>query len=252
MTETPIRKGIREVISQRQIEFDVRAEVAKVKREQIVKPVQEPRCRICQHEDSRNMVNKMLSYAMTYAEILRMCELAVNPSRAKNNKISYKSVMNHAIKHFNLEEPTKAVYRAILERRANEMELAGEGVGRLLTALGYLDVVAQKGYETLVEPTTTISPTLGMEAIVKLHQLTRKGAGEQEAAELRQRLAVVESAVKDVVPQEYWSEIISRIEDAEGRVHEDTLDVEVVDDYDDDGEAYSPPVEADADDTLES
>ena len=253
MTTVPVRRGLRRPVDE-QIEADVARELKKIKGKTYgVEFFIEPRCRVCQHEDSRALVNRMLAHAMSYPEIVRICELSINPSRAKNNKINYRSVRWHARNHFNIEEPAKAIYRGILERRAAEAEQAVDGVVRLVTAMGYLDVMAQKGYETLVKDDTYISPALGMDAVVKLHEMTRKAAGAQEIAELRQQLAVIQSAVKEVVPQEFWAQIVARIEYAEGRMAT-PVDVEVLDDYDDygdDDEPYSPPIEADVDDSLE-
>lgn len=238
---------------ERRIDADVRKEIAALN-EAPGGVKFEPRCRVCQFPQSRSMVNKMLAHAFPLTDIFETVELAINPSRAKNAKISYDSIATHARKHFNLDEPAAAAYRKILARRQAEEETVRGGVARLINAMGYLDVVAQKGYETLVKEDTQVSVDLGMEAAVKLHQLTHKDAGAQEVAELRQQLAIIKTAVKDVVPQEYWSEIVERIEDAESQLgtEADIVDVEVVDDYDDDGdEGYSPPIDADYDDPIE-
>lgn len=238
---------------ERQIDAEVKKEVAALN-EAPGGVKFEPRCRVCQHPQSREMVNKMLAHAFPITDIFETVELAINPSRAKNAKISYDSIATHARKHFNLDEPAAAAYRNILARRQTEEETIRGGVARLINAMGFLDVVAQKGYETLVKEDTQVSVDLGMEAVVKLHQLTHKDAGAQEIAELRQQLAIIKTAVKDVVPQEYWAEIIERIEDEESRISSESniVDVDVVDDdYDDDGEGYSPTVDADYDDSLE-
>lgn len=244
-----------------QIKAEVNREVAKLRDQQPVQFHDGPRCRICSDEKARNMVNKMLANGMAYTEILEMAELAINPNRAKNAKITWKTISNHAHRHFNLEEPAKAAYRKILERRAAQQAaamkaegaLAVEGITHLITAWGFLDVVAQKGYETLVKDDTYVSVGLGMEAIVKLHDLLRRDAGDQEAAKLRAQLSIIQGAVKEVVPEEYWGEIIARIEDAEIRMSANVVDAEVLDDdYDDDGEGYSPPAEHDIDDLLET
>ena len=245
-----------------QVKAEVRREVAKLRGQQPVQFHDGPRCRICRDQKSRDAVNKMLANAMSYPEILEMCELTINPRRAKNAQINYAVIKNHARRHFNVEEPAKAAYRAILERRAAEQAvamkvegaLAVEGITRLITAWGFLDVVAQKGYETLVREETVVPVALGMDAVVKLHELLRPDAGDQENARLKAQLAIIQGAVKEVVPEEYWGEIIARIEDAEIRMSANVVDAEVLDDYDDygdDEEGYSPPAERDADDTLE-
>lgn len=251
LTDGPI--SMRRFADQKQIEADVQKEIAGLKDKSGIAFRVEPRCRVCQQETSRMMVNKMLANAMTYTEIFEMAEMAINPTRAKNSKVTYHSIRLHAQRHFNLEEPAKGAYRRMLERRKAESAIQQRGVERLITALGFLDVVVQKGYETLIKDETYISATVGMEAAIKLHELSRREAGQQEVAELKQQLNVALSAVKEVVPQEYWAEIVARIEDAETRVGTHVVDAEVIGDYDeDDDEPYSPPVEGDIDDTLES
>lgn len=257
MTVAPGRR-----ISIGRIEADVRREVAKLRDQQPVQFHDGPRCRVCREEGSRNLVNQMLANAKGYSEILGMVELTINPLRAKNAKITWRSIQNHAHRHFNVEEPAKAAYRDILERRAAERavavraegELAVAGVTRLITAYGYLDVMAQKGYETLIKDETVVSPTTGMEAVVKLHELLHRDDDDREAAELRAQLAIIRSAVKDVVPEEFWNEIVSRIEDAEARMSTNVVDVEVVDGEDDDydDEPFDPHAEMDPDDSLEN
>jgi hypothetical protein len=256
MTTTADRRGpvtLRRYVSDREIEIEVAREVRGMRDQAGIEARPEPRCRVCQQETSRALVNRMLAHAFSYAEIAEAVDLVINPHRSKNSQVSYKSIFYHAKRHFNLEEPAKAAYRRILERRRATVETWADGVGHLITALGYLDVMAQKGYQTLVAEDTVISPTVGMEAVIRLHELSRQQAGQQAEAELRQQLAVSKSAVKEVVPEQYWALIIASIEEAEGRTAPDILDAEVLDDdYDDDGEGFSPPVETDTDDTLES
>ena len=242
-----------------QVQAEVDQEVAKLRDQQPVQFHDGPRCRICREDKARNAVNKMLANAMPYVDILEMCELSINPHRAKNAKITYFVIKYHAKRHFNVEEPAKAAYRAILERRAAEARaegvLAMEGITRLITAFGFLDVVAQRGYETLVREETVIPVALGMDAVVKLHDLLRSDAGDQENARLKAQLSIMQGAIKEVVPEHYWGEIIARIEDAEARMSANIVDAEVMpddyDDYGDDDEGYSPPAERDHDDTLE-
>ena len=242
------------------IDEDVAKEIAKIRRGEgvVAAPKREPRCRVCQYDDSRLMVNKLLANAVPIPEILQVVEASVNPNRPKKARITYQSLYYHSKRHFNLDEPAKARYRDILERRAVEQSamtqaegvLAEQGVVRLMTALGYLDVMAHKGYQTLVSEDVVISPALGMEAVVRLHEMTRRDMGSKQIAELRQQLAVIQSAVREVVPQEYWAEIVARIEEAESRTADNIVDVEVVEDEDDD-EPFDPIIEADIDDSIE-
>lgn len=245
-------------ITDRQIEADVRREIEALP--ELGQNRKDVSCRVCMDEATRTMVNRMLANMMPYSEILKAVDLSINPLRAKNKKVSYKSVYRHAKTHFNIQEPAKGVYRDMMEKRAAEYaeqqrEIGIDGVAKLVNAFGFLDVVAHKGYETLVDENTRVPVQQGMDAVIKLHEMTKLTTREQENAELKQQLALIQNAVKEVVPQEYWAEIIARIEDAEGRHRSGVVDAEVIDDeYADDDpelEPYSPFIETDEDDELE-
>jgi len=248
--------GVRRYVQPYEIDLAVQSEMRKLP-EKIPKLNHHrgQRCRVCQNPDSRALVNKMLAHLMTCADIHQVIDLMVNPNRAKNAKISYRSVWYHARNHFNIDDPAGAYYRELMEKQAtaHQTEEGINGINRLLNAFGYLDVMAHRGYETLIKEDTYISPTTGMEAILKLHALTQRAAGHHTEVELRQQLAVIQNAVKEIVPQEYWNAIIERIEDGETKAISSVMEAEVVDDYDDygDDEPFSPLVEADTDDTLE-
>lgn len=241
-------------IDPRQLEADVRRELASIPDIGQVKKSQQ--CRVCMDEPTRVTVNKLLANMLPYIEIHRAIDSSINPLRPKNRKVTYESIKRHAKNHFNIEEPAKALYRDMMERRAAEIATQNrqdgiEGVVTMVNAFGFLDVVAHKGYETLIDEGTRVPVQQGMDAVIKLHDMTKMTAREQETAELKQQLALIKSAVREVVPQEYWDDIVARIEDGEGRYASSVLDAEVVEDEYADDEPYSPMIEADDDDDLE-
>ena len=242
-------------INSLRLEADVRREIAAIP--ELDQRRKEQKCRVCQDEATRTVVNKLLANMVPHSEILKIVDLSINPQRAKNSKVNYDSIQRHAKRHFNIAEPAKAMYRDMMERRAAEYEQqqreAGiTGIVNLITAFGFLDVVAHKGYETLIDENTRVPVQQGMDAVIKLHEMTKMTAREQENAELRQQLSLIQSAVKEVVPKEYWDDIISRIEDAEGRYISSVVDAEVVEEeYAEDDEPFAPMIESDDDDDLE-
>jgi hypothetical protein len=211
------------------------------------------KCRVCQYPDSLKLVNRLLAHGIPWGDIVDNCA-GLNLNRPKNAQITYSSVRWHAKHHFHRSHPAQAGYRRILERRAAEhgQDMA-DGAYTLLTVWGYLEVMAQKGYQNLVKNKTAVTPELGMQAILKLHDLTRKGGDEAELAELRRQVGVLQQAVRDVVPEELWTEIATRIDEIYNRPPptSSVLDAEVVDEEGwDDDEPYDPVEESDPEDTL--
>lgn len=215
------------------------------------------RCRICANPESLELVNRLLAHGMNYPSVVETCQ-AFNETRPKNFKITYASVRWHANYHFNVQEPAQAAWRKIMERRkaqhASEAATVAEGAEALLTIYGYLEVLGQKGFETTVDKDTTISPELGMNALLRLHELTQRGAGEAELLEMRRQVSMLQQAVRDVVPEELWAQISERISEIYNPKSEpDIVDAEVVaddDDYGYDDEAYAPQVDSDPDDAI--
>lgn len=241
-------------LTARQIESEVSREVARIQDEH---PPQMPtgRCRVCQHPESRQKVNTLLTYGMGATEILEFVE-DINAKRSKNNKITLDSIRNHKHRgHFNVQSPTNAAYRRILERRKAQLsDEVADGSEHLLTGMAYLDVVAHKGWQHLVDDETVVDYETGLKAQLKLEEMVRDGQVEEQVAQMRRDVALLQQAVKDVVPEQYLREITERIDELTGNVADDNIiDAEVVDDgdYDDDDEGHDPIIEADEGDSIE-
>jgi hypothetical protein len=231
----------------RQIESEVNREVAAI-RAQTGDLLPERRCRVCQDPESRQRVNRLLAYGMKIAEIEGLVG-DLNVNRAKNNQITYWSLRNHAERHFNVQDPASAAYRRILERRKGQLaDEFGDAAGTLLTGMAYLDIVAQKGFENLVDEGTTVDYETGLKAQLKLEEMQRDGAVEEQIAEMRRDVSVLQQAVKDVVPPALMAEIVARIDELKGTARDDYVDADVIDEDDDVG--YDPVLSADANDTL--
>lgn len=197
----------------------------------------ETRCRVCQDENTRQLVNRLLSHGIAYSEIVGILE-PVNKLRRKNNKISYNSVWTHARRHFNVQEPARALYRTILEKRAKEVEAEYvEGVGHHVNVLSYLETVMVKGYQELVSENQNVSVEQGMSAALKLNRLLKEESSDHKAAEQLQQMNKIIAAVKEVVPEKYYSQILAKLEDSNiGAldVEEEVIDAEEVADFEPD------------------
>jgi len=237
-------------INSRRLEAEINREVTAI-RAQHQDRLPEGRCRVCQDPESRARVNRLLAYGMKIAEIEDFVE-DLNARRSKNNRITYWSLRNHAERHFNLQEPTNAARRRILERRkAQVADEFADGAAHLLSGMAYLDIVAQKGFENLVDDATVVDYEIGLKAQLKLEELQRDGAVEEQIAEMRRDVSLLQQAVRDVVSPSVMSEIVARIEELKGTTRDDIVDAEVVEDDDDsDDVGYDPVLTSDANDSL--
>ncbi len=244
----------------REFEREISREVAQIQAEsEIVLPT--GRCRVCQHPDSRQKVNTLLSYGMGNAEIHRFCE-EINEKRSKNNKITIDSIRNHRQRHFNIQAPTQAAFRRILEKRKSQLsDEFGDAVGNLLTGQAYLQVVAEKGWQDLVDDDTKVDYETGLKAMLQLESMQREGAIEEQVAQMRRDVGLLQQAVSDVASEHpgLMDKILSRVDELTGvnikktsEEEDDVVDVEVVDFYDqDDDTEATPTFSADEGDSLE-
>ena len=91
---------------------------------------QEPRCRICRDDDVRMLVNKLLGYkpmGLRLADILRILE-PVNEGRSKTERVTYDSLWVHSKRHYDIQTPAAAIWRAIKLDRELRHALGDNGV----------------------------------------------------------------------------------------------------------------------------
>lgn len=193
----------------------------------------ETRCKVC-NGNAEAAVNKMLSHAMTYQDILNTLK-PMNDLLPKEQRITYTSIYNHAKRHFPLQESANAVYRRIVEKRAEEYEVDFvRGVGGALTPLAYLDVMMRKAYENMVDQDTVIEPGEGLRAAEKLHALIReKEEDPTDIADMMLKFNRLVDAVKQNVDPAIWPKIIAAVNDQT----ENIVDAEIEEEEDD---AYDP------------
>lgn len=185
----------------------------------------ETRCRVCQSQDSLDLVNTLLANGLTYAAIMK-CLKPVNSTRRKNNQITKASLYWHQKNHFNTQEPARAIYRQIMEDRAKEHELNFvEGTTTAVNAMSYLETMMVKAYKKLTDDNfDNVSVDMGMNAAIKLHEMTRKDAGLAEAAKAMNEMNRIIAAVKEVVPERYFNQILARLETGDGGIIEASIE----------------------------
>lgn len=202
----------------------------------------ETRCRVCQSQDSLDLVNTLLANGLTYAAIMK-CLKPVNATRRKNNQITKASLYWHQKNHFNTQEPARAIYRQIMEDRAKEHEINFiEGTTTAINAMSYLETMMVKGYKKLTDENfDNVSVDMGMNAAIKLHEMTRKEAGLAEAAKAMNEMNRIIAAVKEVVPERYFNQILARLEAGENGIIEASIESLEADDEENE-EEFDPDI----------
>jgi hypothetical protein len=204
----------------------------------------EPRCRVCRDDVARKKVNDMLAAGASYAHIVR----ALGEHNAKcdrRDQVTIDSVRNHCARHFPVQNIAKATYRDILERRAeqNRVDFVN-GVATALTPLAFFEIVMNKAFRNLVDDDTEVSVDIGLRAAEKLQSLLDKQDHGDEIAELSAQVNQIRDAVKAVVPQEMWGDIIARLD----QYDPEAIDAETEDFVDED--PYDPTEFAEEDDDF--
>ena len=221
MTEKPevdvsaytIRRIRHDVAKSGRIDKAVEAEILALSEDQridLFRPAAQ--CRICQTEGASEVVNKMLSYGATHADVLSIVQ-PLNLRRAKNDQITMNVIGHHARNHFPLEEAANAVYRKLVEKRAAEAEKDFvNGVGGAVTALGFLDVVLQKGYENLIDEDVVVGVDTAIRAAKELAVIeAQRDSNDTDIADIMVKMDQVIKAVREEAPPEVWAKIVARL-----------------------------------------
>jgi len=167
----------------------------------------QPRCRICRNDSLRTKVNDLLTTGASYAMVLRALG-DDNATLEKGDQVTIDSIRNHAARHFPVQQVARATYREILERRAKENSVDFiEGVATAITPMAFLESVMVKGYQTLVDEDTTVSHRDGMEAALKLNEITRKDEDALERARTLAEMGRIIEVVRTFIPSEQWPEV---------------------------------------------
>ena len=207
----------------------------------------EPRCRVCRTEPLRTKVNEMLSAGAGYSYIVRAL-VADNDKLDPRDRVTVDSVRNHCERHFPVQQFAKATYRDILERRAQESRVDFvQGVATALTPLAFLEVVMNAAFRRLVADGGDVSVETGLRAAEKLQSLLDKRDQGDDIAEMRRHFSQILDAVKSTVPEEYWGQIVARLDQVEQ--HPEAIDAET-EVFDDDEEPYDPTEFAEDDDEF--
>lgn len=209
----------------------------------------EPRCKICRDDPVRTVVNKLLGMGLTKAAITDVLDHTINVDREPSDRINYDNVRTHQMRHFNPENPVKALAAAIVAKHAVDDD-AAQVAGAAVNALSYLEIMMLKGYANLIKEDTEVSFEQGVHAALKHHELVRREAGTQQVAEIIARQNRIIAAIQEFVPPHQIPAMLARVEGQpapaiDGEVVEDNVDVGA---EDVDAEEFDPDIDDDDDD----
>ena len=207
----------------------------------------EPRCGVCRNEQVRREVNDLLATEASYAHVVR----ALGEHNAKcdrRDQVTIDSVRNHCARHFPVQQVARATYRDILERRAeqNRVDFVN-GVATALTPLAFFEIVMNKAFRNLVDDTTEVSVDTGLRAAEKLQFFLDRRDPRADIAELGAQVNRIVGAVKAVVPEQMWGDIIEKLD--QQQQDPETIDADT-EDFDDGEDGYDPTEFAEEDDEF--
>ena len=175
------------------------------------------KCPVCCEDESKRLVNSLLGAGLTNREITECCE-AINTRRRANDDqrlISAYCVWKHR-QHLGFDAAAAAVYREILERRAQEdNQDYVNGIGHAITAYAVLETVMVKGYRGLTaEDEDAPTPTIGetMKAAKDLHEMTKSDAGQRRMADLLYQMDRIVNAAQEFVPAHLQDAFLARVQ----------------------------------------
>jgi hypothetical protein len=183
------------------------------------------RCAVCTAGDEVVVfVNRLIVGGATYAEAHRALA-AVNEARTTTDQpeISYQSVVRHGREHL---PARSAAVREIVERRARAAQLdVEEGTANIITSAAYAEAMMTKAFQDM--SAVDVTPAEGLQAAKFLSQLMQAERGNVGLETAFAELGYLIEAVKEAVPQQYWSLITAKIEEKRGsRVIDATVEEE--------------------------
>jgi hypothetical protein len=174
----------------------------------------EPRCHICAEQESRELVNTLITAGLTNREITDKCR-SINRRRAKEDDdriIDARKVWSHRRNHYD----TDRTAREIIERRAQERGIDYiNGTGHAITPYATIEAVMVKGMQKAILPDEggvipSVKETL--DAATRLHDLTARDAGSQRMADIMATMDRIISAADKFVPDGQKEAFLAEVE----------------------------------------
>jgi hypothetical protein len=163
--------------------------------------ITEPRCKVCKSPYRHDMEEALLR-GMSYTQVGKFFEKL-------GQDVNRKNLASHEKNHMNL---ANAALRNVLEKRAREALVnVEETEGLIMTKMGMLDAMLHKVWEQIINDNIEWKPgdvLQIMQYIEKLEAQQRNIALDEIMLEAR----CFSEAVKSIVPQSQWQEIVDRFD----------------------------------------
>jgi len=161
--------------------------------------IDEPRCKVCKSK-YRHQMEEMLIRGMSYTSIGRFFETL-------GEDVNRKNLASHKDNHMNL---ANAALRNVMEKRAREALInIEESEGYIMTKLGMLESMLHKVWERIADDTIEWKPA----DVIQIMQYIEKLEAQQRNIaldEMNIQARAFSDAVKSIVPQSQWQEILDR------------------------------------------
>jgi hypothetical protein len=189
---------------------------------------------VSRREHEVEQITGLLATGASYAYIVRALR-EHNANCDRRARVTIDSVRNHCARHFPVQQVARATYRDILERQAEQNRVHFvNGVATALTPLAYFEIMMNIAFRNVVDDDTEVSVDTGLRAAEKLQFfLDRRDQGD-EIAQMRGQVNQIVDAVKSVVPERMWGDIVEKLDQPQR--HPDAIDTEI-EDFDDDSRA---------------
>ena len=176
-------------------------------------PPLEPRCRVCRNDAVRQKVNDLLVVGASYAMVVRALE-EDNNKLDVSDRVTVDSVRNHCSRHFPVQNAAKAVYREIIERRAQEAGVDFvNGVTTALTPVAYFETILVKSFESALKSDAKVDVATGMTAAGKLQAIIESHSGQQDMADIMVKMNRIITVVREVLPPELVPAFLAKLDE---------------------------------------
>ena len=187
---------------------------AKAKNAGMIPKVADPRCKICNCQ-FRAHLDRLIVAGATLKDVAEFY------TDATGDPISTQSVSRHKNKHLDLRQ--RALRRIVERRRVNLDDETDDAANDLLHRQSMLEAVAADGFNRMMggEVRYTVGEWLSV-----VSELDRVENEERVASEdqMRRELAAMVSAIRQVLPEERWDELMRAYQfhlgDAQGELIE--------------------------------
>ena len=169
---------------------------------------------MCRNDSVRRKVNQMLAMGAPYAGIVRALA-ADNAEFDDRNRIALDSIRTHTTKHSRCKASPKPATAPSLSAGLRRTVWTSSRAWARRSSLAFYEVVMAKAFRTLVDDGTEVSVETGLRAAEKLQSVLDGRERGTDVLELKVQLGKISEAVRSVVPQSMWAQIIRQVDEAE-------------------------------------